>query len=340
VTRVSALLLSARCVLAVVFLVAAVGKLLDLNGSRQAIEGFGVPARVARVTGPILPFGELAVVALVLIRPTAIVGAAGALLLLLVFIAGVSYAMSQGRAPDCHCFGQLHSEPAGAATIVRNVALAGLAAVILAGGAGPSIDGGLGSLDGTQVALVVVSALAAVLLVGVAQLWSDRTRLKRDLTRARVAGAVPGLPRGTPAPEFELPVVVGSRGSLADLRGSAGPTVLVFASTRCGPCIQMLPTLARWQESLSDSLALATIFSGERQEIEKLCEEHQLSLALAQENDEIFTLYKLRATPSGVLVDADGAIASLPAEGVPAIEALVRSSLAGATPARLALHPG
>jgi thiol-disulfide isomerase/thioredoxin/uncharacterized membrane protein YphA (DoxX/SURF4 family) len=327
---VGAALLSLRCVLAVVFLVAAVGKLLDLDGSCQAIEGFGVPPRLARLAGPLLPLAELAVVALLLIRPTAIIGAAGALALLLVFIGGVSYAMSQGRAPDCHCFGQIHSEPAGPSTLVRNVTLAALAVVVLAGGTGPSVNGGLGSLDGTQVALVAVSAAALLLLAAVAQLWSDRAGLKNDLVRARAAGAVPGLPRGTLAPEFQLSAVAGSLGSLAELLGSGKRTVLVFVSTRCGPCLQMMPALARWQESLSDSAALTAIFSGEREEIERLCEEHGLSMALSQENDEVFTLYRLRATPSGVLVNADGTIASIPAEGVPAIEALIRSSLAPA----------
>jgi hypothetical protein len=95
------------------------------------------------------------------------------------------------------------------------------------------------------------------------------------------------------------------------------------------------------QESLSDSFALAAIFSGEREEIERPCDEHQLSLALAQENDEIFTLYKLRATPSGVLVDSGGTIASLlPAEGVPAIEALVRAAASRDAPARLVVRSG
>ena len=33
--------------------------------------------------------------------------------LLLAFVGGIAFNMARGNAPDCHCFGQLHSEPAG-----------------------------------------------------------------------------------------------------------------------------------------------------------------------------------------------------------------------------------
>jgi thiol-disulfide isomerase/thioredoxin/uncharacterized membrane protein YphA (DoxX/SURF4 family) len=337
---VDALLLSARCILAVVFLVAAVGKLLDLGGSRRAAEEFGVPARVASVAGPALPVAELVTAVMLLIRPTAVIGAGFALVLLLLFTLGVLYAMSQGRAPDCHCFGQIHSEPAGRSTLVRNALLAALAVVILVGGTGPSVSGALAGLNGTQAALVAVSVIAALLAVAVAQLWRGRRRLNAALALASAAAAIPGLPRGAPAPEFALPPVRGAISTLEDLLGSGRQAILVFVSTHCGPCLQMLPTLARWQESLRNSLALPAIFAGSPEEIDRLCDEFDLTAALAQENDEIFTLYALRATPSAVLLGADGTIASAPAEGVPAIEALIRSVLARLESATLAAHSG
>ena len=334
-----ALLLSARCVLAVVFLVAAVGKLLDLTASQQALEGFGVPPRIARPAGPLLPAAELAVAAALLIQPIALIGAAGALVLLLIFIAGVTYAMSQGRAPDCHCFGQIHSEPAGPSTLIRNGLLVAVAIVILVGGSGPSLNGGLSSLTGTQAALVAVSAVAALLGVAAAQLWSDKRHLRVELEQAIAAKLPPGLPRGTPAPQFDLSPVRGSAGSLGDLIGGERRAILVFVSTHCGPCLQMLPTLARWQESLGDVLTMPAVFSGAREEVDRLCEEHELGSALAQENDEVFELYALRATPSAVLLSTDGSIASAPAEGLPAIEALIRSALVSVhEPNRLLVH--
>jgi thiol-disulfide isomerase/thioredoxin len=99
-------------------------------------------------------------------------------------------------------------------------------------------------------------------------------------------------------------------------------------STNCGPCLERLPSLARWHESLAEKLTLAAIFSGTRDEIERVAAEHGLGIVLAQPEDETFQLYALRATPSAVIVDRDGLIASAPAEGVAAIEALIRATLA------------
>ncbi len=334
----SALLLCARCVLAGVFFVAAAGKLLDLSGSRKALEEFGVPARFAWLAGPALPVGELAVAVALLIRPAAVAGAAGALLLLVMFIGGVARAMAQGRAPDCHCFGQIHSEPAGPATLARNAVLAAPAVLILIAGSGPSLDGGLASLDGTQVALVATAVLAVALGLLAAALWSDKRRLRRELATVIASRQPPGLPRGAAAPGFALAAVRGGAGTLEELRRPSQPTVLVFLSTRCMPCLAMLPKLADWQESLAHAVSLPAIFSGEQADIERVAQEAGLSVVLAQEGSEVFGLYALRATPSGVLIDADGVIVSTPAEGVPAIEALIRSAADSGQATRLVVQ--
>jgi hypothetical protein len=102
----------------------------------------------------------------------------------------------------------------------------------------------------------------------------------------------------------------------------------------------MLPTLARWQEALADTLTLSAIFSGEAAQIERLSEEHELSGALAQEHNETFAAFALRATPSAVLIEPGGLIAAAPAQGVPAIEALIRSTVAQSAPAEIVIHSG
>ena len=88
----------------------------------------------------------------------------------------------------------------------------------------------------------------------------------------------------------------------------------------------MLPSLAHWQDALSASMTLAAVFEGAHEDVERLSAEHELSLALVQRERETFELYGLRATPSAVLIDIDGAIAAAPAEGLTAIEALVRTA--------------
>jgi uncharacterized membrane protein YphA (DoxX/SURF4 family) len=120
-----AALLALRAVLACVFLVAGVAKLGDVAGSRRAVAGFGVPERLAGVVGVGLPLCEVAVAAALIVSGSARYGALGALALLSVFVVGIGSAMARGDAPDCHCFGQLHSAPAGWRTLVRNVVLVG-----------------------------------------------------------------------------------------------------------------------------------------------------------------------------------------------------------------------
>src|SRR5215212_5398116 len=102
-------LLIARLLLAAVFLVAGVAKLLDLRGSRAAMSGFGVPERLAGPLGLILPLVEIGVAILLLPVSTARWGALASLVLLGAFVAAISYNMKNGRTPDCHFFGQLHS---------------------------------------------------------------------------------------------------------------------------------------------------------------------------------------------------------------------------------------
>jgi len=123
----------ARIVLAAVFALAAVTKLADLDGARRAARDFGVPERLAPAVGTLLPVAELAAALLLLPAETAVAGAALALALLLAFTTAIAVSLARGETPDCHCFGQLHSAPAGPATLIRNGALAALAAFVLVG---------------------------------------------------------------------------------------------------------------------------------------------------------------------------------------------------------------
>src|ERR671921_2075375 len=143
-----AALLIARLVLAAVFTIAGVAKLADLKGSRQAIIEFGLPAVVASPLALLLPLAELGVGAALIPASSAWWGALGALGLLVLFVMGISINLARGRTPDCHCFGQLHSAPAGWKTLARNGVLVVVAGFVLwegyYGGAGPSAFAWLG----------------------------------------------------------------------------------------------------------------------------------------------------------------------------------------------------
>jgi uncharacterized membrane protein YphA (DoxX/SURF4 family) len=93
------ILLVARLLLAGVFIVAGVAKLADRAGSRQALQNFGVPLALSPILGILLPLAELAVAGALVSTTTAWAGAMGAFLLLLIFCAGISRTLAQGRTP-------------------------------------------------------------------------------------------------------------------------------------------------------------------------------------------------------------------------------------------------
>ena len=269
-------LLVARWLVAAVFVVAALGKLADRAGSRQAVIDFGVPAVLANPVGILLPLGELAVAIALIPASTAWWGAAGALALLLLFVAGIGMNLARGRKPGCHCFGQLHSALAGWKTLARNAALAAVAGfVVWQGheGAGPSAVSWLGTLSAGQLAGLIVLLVVLGLLVGtwwflvhlVRQNGRLLVRLEALEGRLDAAGVAPspngaaaqppeGLPVGAEAPDFNLSGLYGERLTLESLRASEKPLMLLFTDPDCGPCTAMLPEIGRWQEQHAEKL--------------------------------------------------------------------------------------
>src|ERR687897_2738110 len=182
-----AALLIARLVLAAVFTIAGVAKLADLKGSRQAIIDFGVLSAIAAPLGLLLPLAELTVAATLLPASTAWWGALGALALLSVFVVGISVNLARGRKPDCHCFGQLHSAPAGWKTLARNGALAAVAGFVVwqrwSGNVGPSALAWLGALSTAQLLGLLGGVLVLALLAGQ---WTFLVHLLRQNGRLLV----------------------------------------------------------------------------------------------------------------------------------------------------------
>ncbi|GID96028.1 hypothetical protein Adi01nite_54400 [Amorphoplanes digitatis] len=96
----------ARLGLAAVWLGAGLLKIGDLAGSGRAVNAYEIfPYEIAKVIGAVLPFLEITLGLLLLaglaVRLIAGISAA----LLLIFIAGISWAWSQGLQIDCGCFG-------------------------------------------------------------------------------------------------------------------------------------------------------------------------------------------------------------------------------------------
>jgi hypothetical protein len=341
-------LLGARLVLVAVFTTAAVGKLLDLPGSRRALVDFGVSESIAGVGGTVLPLVELATAIGLLVRPSARVAAVVALLLLAGFVAGIGRALARGEAPDCHCFGTIHSAPAGRGQIARNIALAALAGFVLGAGPGPTIDGWVSARGASEFVAVVVGIMALALLAASLQTWRENRRLREELADVqKIAAAMPpGLPVGALAPSFAVRDADGEVLTLDALRARGQAIALMFVSPGCGPCSSLVPEAeaAGWRDAFGNNLTLALVGAGTMARYEAAerrvggtpSEIREQVPEVAREIDELhelFAAYRLFATPSAVIVTPEGTIASATVNGRPAIEALIRLTLArrGAT---------
>jgi thiol-disulfide isomerase/thioredoxin len=317
--------LGARMLLALVFATAGVAKLLDRSGTQKALEGFGVP-RFALATGAILlPVAELATAVALVPQPSAQWGGLAALVLLLGFIAGISNALLRGDAPDCHCFGQLQSEPAGRGTLARNVVLAAMAAFVTVEGPGPSVTAWVG--DRTAAELVAVAAGITAVALGAAalRLWRTNRKLRRDLREvvAELEAFPPGLPVGAAAPGFSLRDIDGETVTLDALRARGRPVALVFVSPGCGPCQLLIPELVRWQATLANEITIAMISDGTPAQNRAIVGDSGAQVLL-QQKLEVMKAYRVNGTPATVLVSAEGRVASEPISGAIAGESFIR----------------
>ncbi len=318
-------LVIARLCLAAVFLVAGVAKLADRPGTRQALADFDVPPRLARPLVLLLPVAELVAATALLFPITARWGALGSLTLLALFVVGLTRALRRGEAPDCHCFGQVHSKPASWATVARNLVLALPAAYVVVAGPGPSLASWVAGADARDLALIATGSLATLATATAVLLWRENRRLRSTDDRADAT------PRqiGALAPQFSLPSAAGRVVSLQDLLADDRACVLTFVHPGCGPCVALLPELARWHDTVTEDLALTLVTAAEAMEAEKLAHEHALTDVLIDEQSTVSRAYGITATPSAVLVASDGTVRSAPVAGPVAIESLIRLALHG-----------
>ncbi len=342
--------LCARIILAVVFMVAAVAKLADRRGSRDALRDFRLPEYAVMPTSQLLPISEVAVGVCLLISAAAWWAAIGAISLLLVFIAAIGVSMAHGRVPDCHCFGQLYSARAGWPTIFRNAILASFAAIVISAGRNASRLSPFAWLDRLNTAEISLTAgIIALGVVAIAQVWltfgllrehgrvlirldalespdrNDHESSKKSASAAlrNSYGNTTGLPIGTPAPVFDLPTQDGSRQSLIALCERGMPVMLVFSDPQCGPCRALLPDLTHWQQRHQGILTISMISrkspsAGSAEE-----QKHELHNVLLDNDRKLNETYRVYGTPSAVIISPDGKIVSPVAAGPEAIRTLV-----------------
>lgn len=330
-------LIAIRLALFAVFSLAAIGKFLDLRGSEKAVKDFGAPDELAKPLAVLLPFAEIVFAFCFLFPSTAWVGALGGLILLLSFTGGMVLQMAKGNAPDCHCFGQIHSEPVSRRTLVRNIIFSLLALFLTVRGRdnqGPSLA--TGDTDAMQILLTfLVLALVAATLLYLKKILDNQNELLRridllevisrdgaSLERKDAGSPHDGLPIGAQFPEFALPSASGKNVSLRSIIESGRPSVFFFVSPTCEPCKALIPDIERWEAELGDRVNFILLSSGTAKENEGKFGVFSDDVVLQTKREVAEEVYA-RWTPTAMFIRADGTIGSSPAAGDVAIHGLI-----------------
>ncbi|HNU09612.1 MAG TPA: MauE/DoxX family redox-associated membrane protein, partial [Pyrinomonadaceae bacterium] len=225
-TFMDEVLLLIRIFLASVFIIAGVGKLADMEGSKRAFREFGVNDELSEGIAYALPIIEIGFAILLLPVFTAWFGAIGCFILLAVFIGGMLWQLAKGQTPDCHCFGAIHSEPVSWKSLIRNIIFAGFAFALVAQG---NYNQGLGFTELTiDMAIQLIFGIVFVALLALAVFYLKKIseqqdqvmrRLEvievlaheggREVARDNVNAPQDGLPIGAKLPQFELKDLAG-----------------------------------------------------------------------------------------------------------------------------------
>ena len=120
---------------------------------------------------------------------------------------------------------------------------------------------------------------------------------------------------GEEAPEVKLPTLEGHTVELADFRGEE--TFVLFWNPGCGFCQQMLPDLKGWESKTPKGAPKLLVVSAGSEEANR--EMGLTSPVLLDQNFATGQAFGASGTPSAVLVDAEGKVASEVAVGAPAV---------------------
>ena len=330
-------LLIIRLVLFGVFAVAGISKLLDPEGAKKAMRDFGTPEEFTDFFAIGLPFAEIVFAVCLLFVSMSWVGAAGALLLLTTFIGGMIWQMVQGNAVDCHCFGQIRSEPVGIKSLIRNVIFALMAVVLLFSGRdNQGLDLAATTAGMVQMVLLLFLVTLGVLLLGylvkVAKQQNEIMRRLgvlefvsgdlRTVERNEAGDPSDGLPIGAPLPDFAIPDVNGRIVHFEPLLAENRPFLFIFVGGQCAPCETLLPEIAEWESTLAEKLKMIFISHGDLAD-NKAKFDKPGRLLLIESEREFAESVKAKWTPTALFVDPNGNVASHIAAGDVAIRRLV-----------------
>lgn len=137
-------------------------------------------------------------------------------------------------------------------------------------------------------------------------LWISATRVQPG--DSALVGLQPAPEPGSPAPDFTLQTLEGDTVTLSDLRGR--PVVVNFWATWCPPCRAEIPALdAVYRERAGDVVILGVDVQENPATVAAFVDEIGMSYPVPLDpNAEVARLYRVRAFPTTVFVDADGIV--------------------------------
>jgi hypothetical protein len=312
-------LVLAPVILACVLVLSAVGKLRSPSASAEAFRDLRVPAPLSgRLVIEALPYVEL-VLAAGLVAVGGRVGslvAVAALLLFAAYLLLVTRALGFDEDVDCACFGAFAPGRITARTVLRNVWLV----VVGAAAVGASLQGG---------------SVAGRVADGRAPWWWLVGSLAAAATVALVVGPVGGTDGAVPQPYANtadegdyvrartpaLPVQLGD-GSTTTLRtlSAERPQLLVHVSEICGSCMEIIEAVPGWRERLP--AVEIRLVVGAAPGVSGLTSKRE-PLSVHDPQGLVAETFDMRATPSAVLLGADGLLAGGPVVGSYAVPELV-----------------
>ena len=120
---------------------------------------------------------------------------------------------------------------------------------------------------------------------------------------------------GEEAPEVKLPDLEGNTAELVDFTGEM--ILVLFWNPGCGFCQQMLPEIKHWEENRPEGAPKLLFVSAGTEEANR--EMRLTSPVILDQQFAVGRAFGASGTPSAVLVDAEGKIASQVAVGAPAV---------------------
>ncbi|KJK13531.1 hypothetical protein UB45_01785 [Terrabacter sp. 28] len=304
-------LVLAPVILACVLVLSAVGKLRSPSASAEAFRDLRVPAPLSgRLVIEALPYVEL-VLAAGLVAVGGRVGslvAVAALLLFAAYLLLVTRALGFADDVHCACFGAFAPGRITARTVLRNAWLVVVAvAAIAASLNGDSVATRLADAQTPWWWLVGSLAAAATVLLVVRPSGAEETSARQPYASSTEEGEY--VRARTPA----LPVVLGD-GSTATLRtlSAERPQLLVHVSETCGSCVDVIGAVPGWREDLPvvDVRLVVQTTPGS-----SALSSSTEPLSIHDPEGLLGETFDMQATPSAVLLGADGMLAGGPVVG-------------------------